>query len=57
MHLHFNVAHSKGQSQGHANFDCNYLENGDRANITIVDRYEVAYWVSNGVFTFGLGLF
>ena len=29
----------------------------DEANITIADTYEVAYWLSNGVFTFDLKLF
>ena len=29
-YLHLAFAHSKDQSQGHAYFDCEYLENGDR---------------------------
>ena len=34
VHLHLTLTHSKGQSQGHANFYCEYLVNGDR-----LDRY------------------
>ena len=29
MYLHLTLAHSKGQSYGHANLGCEYLENGD----------------------------
>ena len=31
-----------------------YLVNSDRANITIADTYEVAYCLSNGIFTFDI---
>ena len=30
VYLHLFLAHSKGQTQGHANFDYEYLINGDR---------------------------
>ena len=30
VYLHLTLARSKGQSQGHAHFDCEYLVNGDR---------------------------
>ena len=30
VYLHFTLVHSKGQIQGHANLDCEYLVNGDR---------------------------
>ena len=37
MYLHLFLAHSKDQTQGHSNYDCEYLVNDDRANITIAD--------------------
>ena len=55
--IHLTLAHSKGQSQGRAHFDCEYLVNGDRINIAIVNTYEVAYWLSNRVFTYHLDPF
>ena len=29
-HLYMTLAHSKGQGQGYAHFDCGYLANGNR---------------------------
>ena len=57
MHLHLTLAHSKGQCQGHAHFDCEYKVNSDRANITIADPEKVVYWLLKRVFTFDLGPF
>ena len=30
VYLRLILTHSKGQNQGHPNFDCEYLVNGDR---------------------------
>ena len=30
IHLHLTLAHSKGPGQSHAQFDCEYLVNGDK---------------------------
>ena len=30
VYLHLTLVHSKGQTQGRANFDCEFLINGDR---------------------------
>ena len=30
VHILLTLAHSKGQSQGHENIDCEYLVSGDR---------------------------
>ena len=37
VYLHFIMSLSKGQSQGHANYNGEYLVIGDRANITTAD--------------------
>ena len=37
VYLHLTLAHSKCQSQGHTNFDCEYLVNDDRMNISTAD--------------------
>ena len=42
VNLHLTLAHSKGQSQGHTNVDCNYLVPCD---ILPLPKQEVAYWL------------
>ena len=36
VNLQLTLSHSEGRSQGHANFDCAYLTNGDRLNWTSI---------------------
>ena len=44
-YLHLTLAHSKGQANGPANFNCEYLTNDKRglANINIAIKCEFAY--------------
>ena len=51
-YLHLTLTKSKGYGQGHAHFDSEYLENGDRKNITTAMKQKVMYWLSIGIFTF-----
>ena len=53
--LHLILAHSKGQGQGHAHFNCENHHNGkNMLNITVAIR-EVAYGLSIRIFRFNIG--
>ena len=45
--LHFTLANSNGQTQGHANFDCEYLVHGDRP-----DKYSYCQYIGSCQFAF-----
>ena len=47
VYLHLTLAHCKGQSQGHANFDCDYIENGDRW-----DKYFFCQYIESRLLAF-----
>ena len=58
-YLYFTLPHSKGQGQGHAYFDNEYLENGNRQDeiITLI-KYEVMNrHISISIFPFDLAPF
>ena len=47
VYLHLILDHSKGQSQGHANFDNEYLVNGDR-----YDKYCYCWYIGSRLLAF-----
>ena len=51
------MAQFKGQSQGHANFDYEYLVNGESTNMAITNTQDFALWLSIVVFIFDLVTF
>ena len=47
VYLLLTLAYSKDQSQGHANFDCDYLINGDR-----YDKHWYCQYIESGLLAF-----
>ena len=46
IYLHLTLAHAKGQGQGHIQFDCEYLENGEKGQ-TLLLPTNIKYCISS----------
>ena len=58
VYFHLTLAHSKGEGYGNAQFDCQYLVNGeDATNIASAKTGEVACRLSLYMFSFDLNPF